>query len=129
MRQLKKKINSKVSEIHTMSVCLQNVITITYILVGIHVNIYWCAPTHVTCLPEGLCMVPSTCIWIYVSVKSFFLSVHTIPRLVFQRIFSASVMAGIGVYLGRHIYVCPCLCGPVRDSEYKPIGLTRPISW
>ena len=51
-------------------------------------------------------MVPSTCIWIYVSVKSFFLSVHTIPGLVFQRIFSASVMAGIGVYLGRHIHMC-----------------------
>lgn len=66
-------------------------------------------------------MVPSICMWIYVSVKSFFLSVHTIPGLVFQRIFSASVIAGIGVYLGRHIYVCPCLCGPLRDSEYKPI--------
>ena len=66
-------------------------------------------------------MVPSICIWIDVSVKSFFLSVHTIPGVDFQRIFSASVMAGIGVYLGRHIYVCLCLCGPVRDSEYKRI--------
>lgn len=51
----------------------------------------------------------------------FFLTVHTIPGVVFQRIFSASATAGIGVYLGRPIYVCLCLCGPVRDSEYKPI--------
>ena len=34
----KKKINSKVSEIHTVSVCLQNVIIITYTLVGVHVK-------------------------------------------------------------------------------------------
>lgn len=55
----------------SVSVYLQDVIVITYSLLGVHMSVYCCVPTHATYLFKGLCMGPPMDTWTHVSVRPF----------------------------------------------------------